>query len=125
MGKLEVFCETDLFHKIDWDDEASLHNWFESLDLTCVSKQRIGFIGSSLFIGWALGATFLPRLSDLYGRRRVFIGSMILQVVTFIGLYLSKNIDVTTFIMFVFGVASVGRTSLSFLYMMELLPANR
>ena len=41
------------------------------------------------------------------------------------GLFFSTNIDLTTGLMFIFGVSSVGRCSLSFLYLMELLPKNR
>ena len=41
------------------------------------------------------------------------------------GLYFSRNVDLTTGIMFFFGVASVGRATNSFLYMSEVLPQNR
>jgi len=42
-----------------------------------------------------------------------------------IGFYFSPNINVTTGFMFVMGIAAVGRCSISFLYLMDLLPANR
>ena len=47
---------------------------------------------------------------------------MLIQTVAFMGLFFSKNIYVTYFFMFLFGPASVGRCSSSFLYLMELLP---
>ena len=93
--------------------------------MACISKVRIGFIGSSLFIGWAFAAIFTPRLADIYGRRPIYLLSMSLQVVALLGLYFSKNINVTTGFMFVMGISSVGRCSISFLYLMDLLPANR
>jgi hypothetical protein len=50
--------------------------------------------------------------------------SMAIQTLAFLGLYLSRDINVTTAFMFMFGVASVGRCSISFLFLMELLPTN-
>ena len=50
--------------------------------------------------------------------------SMITQTIAFLGLYLSRDINVTTAFMFLFGVSSVGRCSISFLFLMELLPIN-
>ena len=33
------FCDKpDITHYVDWNDESSLHNWIESLDLTCTPK---------------------------------------------------------------------------------------
>jgi MFS family permease len=84
----------------------------------------VGFIGSSLFLGWALSALFIPRLADIYGRRRIFMLSMAIQTLAFLGLYLSHDINLTTAFMFLFGVASVGRCSICFLYLMEILPSN-
>lgn len=122
---LPGFCGTDLYYEIDWSQEYSLKNWFVDLNLECVSKARIGFIGSSLFLGWALFALIVPRLSDLHGRKAVFQWCMVLQIAAFFGLYFSHNVDLTTGVMFFFGVASVGRATNSFLYMSEVLPQNR
>lgn len=120
------FCDhPEIYYKVNTDDETSLENWFTDLHLECLSKPRIGLIGSSLFAGWALSAIFIPRMADLYGRKKIFMFSMILELATFIGLYLSKDVNLTTVLMFFFGIASVGRCSISFLYLMELLPASR
>jgi putative MFS transporter len=93
--------------------------------MKCVSKARVGLIGSSLFAGWALSAIFIPRLSDIYGRKRIFLFSMLLQICVFLPLYFSRNLTLTTILMFIFGIAAVGRCSISFLYLMELLPTKR
>lgn len=124
--KTPGFCDDPMiYHRIDWTNERSLENWYVALDLACVPKSRIGLIGSSLFIGWAAGAVVLPRLADLYGRKIVFIVSMIIQTISLVGFFFSRNIDLTTACMFVLGVSSTGRCAISYLYMMELLPANR
>jgi MFS family permease len=67
------FCDNpNLFHRVDWNDEGSLHNLFEQLDLACSSKAQVGFIGSSLFIGWVLSSLIMPRCADIFGRKPVF-----------------------------------------------------
>lgn len=48
--------------------------------------------------------------------------SICIQTVAYTGLFLSWNANVATVFTFIFGVASVGRSSISYLYMMELLP---
>jgi MFS family permease len=63
---------------VNWSEELSLKNWFTGLHLECVSKARIGLIGSTLFAGWALSAIFIPRMADIYGRKKIFIFSMTL-----------------------------------------------
>jgi MFS family permease len=78
-----------------------------------------------MFMGWALSAVFLPRLSDIYGRKKIFMFSIVLQSFAMLGMYLSKDLNLTTSMMFIFGMAAVGRTSISFLYLMELMPTNR
>ncbi len=81
------FCEDPTIkHKIDWDDRISLHNWVERLDLACkfyyvywfqgTSKAKIGLLGSIYFAGWAIAAILLPRLSDMFGRKKVYLTAM-------------------------------------------------
>jgi MFS family permease len=78
-----------------------------------------------MFAGWALSAIFIPRLADIYGRKLIFLFSMALQLCTFIAMYFSKDLNFTTVVLFIFGIAAVGRCSISFLYLMELLPSSR
>ena len=40
-------------------------------------------------------------------------------------LFFSRDLNLTTVLMFIFGIAAVGRCSISFLYLMELLPTSR
>ena len=44
------------------------------MDLTCVDHSTIGFLGTMLFLGWMTGSMIIPRLSDIYGRKRFFLG---------------------------------------------------
>lgn len=124
--KPQSFCgKNDIFYRVNWTEDTSLHNWYEQIDLACESKAKVGFIGSILFIGWSGAAFVLPRIADIMGRKPVFCVSMLIQTFAYIGLFLSQNIYVTYFFMFLFGTASVGRCSISFLYLMELLPKGQ
>ena len=76
----------------------------------------------SFFIGWTFSATFIPRISDLYGRKLATIGTMILQTAAIIVMNFSTSVYLTQFLMFLFGMACVGTRSIQFLYLMELLP---
>ncbi|TNV80510.1 hypothetical protein FGO68_gene767 [Halteria grandinella] len=119
------FCGTNIKYRIDWNDHTSLYNWVETLDLTCTPKEQIGLIGSMLFAGWAFAAVWLPRLADVFGRRTVYLYSMIGHFVFFGAIILSHSRVLTTVLMFLLGMSSVGRATVGYLYMMELSPLKQ
>jgi MFS family permease len=41
------------------------------------SKSLIGLIGSMNFAGWTVASIILPRFVDLFGRKKIFVASMI------------------------------------------------
>ena len=45
----------------------------EKLNLTCVDKDVIGMLGSGYFVGFAISSVFVPRFSDKYGRKKIYI----------------------------------------------------
>ncbi|CDW73598.1 solute carrier family member 5 [Stylonychia lemnae] len=122
----KTFCkDQSIKYKIDWDNDSSLHNWVETLDLTCESSAKIGLIGSIYFVGWAVAAIFLPRLSDLFGRKWVYFYSMLFHGLVYLGLILSHNLNLTIVLMGFFGFCSLGRASVGYLYMQELTPIKQ
>jgi MFS family permease len=82
-------------------------------------------MGSMQFVGWAISAGITPRLSDIHGRKPIFLISMGLQLIALIGIYISRNVWLTIGLIFVFGTGGVGRSSISYLYMQELLPKEK
>ena len=76
----------------------------------------------SFFIGWTFSATFIPRISDLKGRKMATIGTMVMQTAAIIGMNFSRSVYLTQALMFILGMACVGTRSIQFLYLMELLP---
>lgn len=126
-ANITSFCDHvgEIHFERDTSDDQSLDNWFIQLELQCTPKIQIGLIGSMQFVGWAASSFVVPRLSDLHGRKWPYIGSMILQLICMIATFFSKDIIVTIVIMFFLGFSGVGRCSISFLYLSELLPADR
>ena len=88
--KPEKFCGIEgIEHRVNYTDITSLNNWMLQMDLVCSSGAQIGLIGSMQFVGWAIASCFLPRISDLYGRKNVFLFSMALQLLSFIAMFFS------------------------------------
>jgi hypothetical protein len=67
------FCSTEQKYQIDYTAPTSLHNWVQQLSLECASRPQISHIASFYFVGWVFGALFLPRMSEVWGRRPVFL----------------------------------------------------
>lgn len=63
------------------DNDEYIDNWIEKFDLLCEQKWKIGLIGSMYFIGVIVGMSFVPPLSDAYGRKVIFIVTLIISVV--------------------------------------------
>ena len=117
------FCgRPEISYRVDWSDDTSLHNWVEDLDLTCTPHVYIGLVGAAMFAGWAISAIFLPRMADVYGRKWVYLWSMAAHGTFYLLIILSKDLTLTTCLMFFFGMASVGRATVGYLYMAELVP---
>ena len=100
----------------------SLHNWVEKLDLTCQPGWKIGMIGSAVFIGWFVTLLFVPRLSDVYGRKKIYLIGMYVDWILFIAIFFCKSLDGMIIITFVFGLMTTNRCGVGYVYMMELMP---
>jgi MFS family permease len=85
----------------------------------------IALLGSLQFVGWAISAFITPRLADIYGRKNIFLVSMLIQFVSLIGVFISRAWGLTASFIFIFGTGGVGRSSISYLLMQEYLPSNR
>jgi MFS family permease len=109
-------------YEIDWSDPYSLHNWVEKLDLVCAPGWKLGMIGSVVFIGWVLTLAWVPRLSDMYGRKYIFMIGMLADLSMFICIFFTKSLNWMIVIFFVIGLATTSRVDIGFVYMMELVP---
>ena len=112
-------------YTIDWTAEESLHNWVEKLDLTCVSKEKIAWLGSSFFVGWITTLFFLPRLADRYGRIWVWRGGMVAQLIAYTIILFTHNLNVMIGAIGLIGACSTARCNVGFVVMLEYLPSSK
>ena len=122
----EDFCRADgtfssSHVRVDENDPHSLNNWVEQMNLTCVPHTSIGLLGTMVFLGWMLSSAIVPRLSDIYGRKRFFLGFHVLQVLSLLALMHVKDIYAAFFCLFTLGFSGVGRSPIVYIYMMEFL----
>ena len=74
------------------DNDEYIDNWIEKFDLLCEQKWKIGLIGSMYFIGVIVGMSFVPPLSDAYGRKVIFIVTLIISVIAQLALILTNDL---------------------------------
>eukprot|EP00347_Sterkiella_histriomuscorum_P017063 403350803 len=120
----QICSDPNLKYEVDWSAITSLHNWIEDLNLRCESSTKVGLIGSMYFVGWVIAAFILPRMSDFYGRKKIFLLSMFGCATTYMVIIFSRKIELTIALMFILGFFSVGRASVGYLYMQELTPVK-
>ena len=82
-------------------------------------------LGSIYFAGYSIACFIIPRIADIYGRKYIVVVSLWIQLIIIIGITVSKNFFLTLGFMFFFGTVSVGRSTVNYLYLLELVPKER
>lgn len=110
----------------DVSDSQFIDNWQDQANMLCESKQRIGFLGACFFIGVLVASTIIPvgLLSDIYGRRYIFIGSLAMLLGACIGFLLARSLDELYVYMFMMGLTFPGRIIVATNYAQEFLPQS-
>ena len=72
-------------------------------------------MGSAIFIGWMVSSLLLSRLSDVYGRKWLFVTVMTLNLGVVVILIFSKSILLTIAANFLVGVVAVGRWTVGYI----------
>ena len=73
------------------------------------------------FVGFAVSAGFVPRISDKFGRKWPYLGSLILQTGAYVLIFFSKNIYGTLVYYLLVGLSAGGRVVIGTNYMNEFL----
>ena len=107
-------------------DEAAniqnIYNWYISLNLVCLDKFATSSIAISTLIGIFIGVLFVPRMGDLYGRKKVFWFSLILTIPAIAFVSVTKKVLFVDIATFFCGPGIIGRMSAGFLMLMEHMP---
>ena len=89
--------------------DSSYENLVDKLDLVCASPGKIGLIGSSIFIGWFISLVFVPRLADLFGRKKLMVGGMLGLFLAYTVLMFTKSYSLFVTAFFICGLLSTVR----------------
>lgn len=91
--------------------------------MLCASKAQLGLFGASYFIGVIVATTLIPvgYLSDIYGRKWVFVASIAGVIVACIGLLLATKIEHLFVFLFMLGLSHPGRSIVAISYADEFL----
>jgi MFS family permease len=94
--------------------------------MTCETKQRIGFLGACFFIGVLTASTIIPVgfLSDVYGRKIIFLITLFILLGACVGMMLARTLDELYVYMFLMGITFPGRLIVATNYAQEFLPAK-
>lgn len=108
---------------MDTSDSQYIDNWVGQANMLCESKQRIGFLGACFFIGVLTASSIVPigLLSDLYGRKWIFVGTIIVLIMACIGFLFAKSLDELYVYMFLLGFTLPGRIIVGINFAQEFL----
>ena len=89
--------------------------------MLCESKNRIGFLGACFFIGVLVASTILPVgfLSDIMGRKWIFVGTLAILVISCLGFIVATTLDELYIYMFLLGMTYPGRMIVGINYAYE------
>jgi MFS family permease len=93
--------------------------------MLCEPRWRVGLLGAFFFLGIIVTMIPVPRYADLHGRRNVFIGTMIVAIISAIGLLLCSTLEWAYFFMFLNGLTFAGKIIVGLNYLIELQLANK
>ena len=89
--------------------------------MECSDKRMFSLLGTMIFTGWTVAAFFVPRLSDLYGRKITFLVNMAIQSLAILAMIFAKSFVIMAVALFVVGMCSSARWTVSYVYLMEFL----
>ena len=78
--------------------------------------------GSAFMLGWSVTLAFVPRLGDIYGRKRLFIIGMACDLIIYSIVIITNKLNVMITMMFFFGAFTSIRIAIGYIYVMELTP---
>ena len=110
---------------VDWDGNRSINNWIIKFDLLCEPSWKLSTPGFNYFLGWALTSFWLPKYADLYGRKKIFLISHVLDLCIYTTILLTSHFTIIMVCGFLLGMLSSIRISVGYNFMIEFFPTNR
>jgi len=92
--------------------------------MQCADNSRFGLLGMMIFLGWTISAVIVPRLADIYGRKPTFIINYLVELLAVILMIYSRTFEIMAVALFLIGVCSAGRWTVTYIYLMEFWTDN-
>ena len=115
-------CRDPTLYPVDWNNELSLHNWVEKLNLQCDSPYNIALMGSMYFAGSLASGIVVTRIADLYGRKWCTIIGTVASIPIHIAMILSNSLLLNIVLFFILGTTRPSKSQVGFVFVSELVP---
>jgi len=89
-----------------------------------LDDDQIGFIGSAVMTGWAVGCLFLSPMGDKYGRRGPFLACVFAEFLIWPFLLYVTDLNTYYVICFLMGVCIAGRWTIGYVLLTESMPKH-
>ena len=93
--------------------------------MECSEKSAFGLLGSLIFLGWAFSSIWMSRLSDLYGRKPIYLTSYAMQTLAICALMFTTSFKVACAALFVLGMCCSGRWNVTYIYCFEFVTEEK
>ena len=111
-------------YRYDQNDPEYIDNWIQKFDLLCKPNEYVGLIGSCYMVGMFIGFFILPPNSDTYGRRPIFIITMVLSTIAQAVILYTTSIHKLFLFMMILGTTFSGKNIVALNFAIESNPAK-
>lgn len=91
----------------------------------CWPKQQIALVSALFWLGWCVTLLWVPRFADVYGRKWMIAYNNMVSLALYVATLFAPNVYFLGAVLFTWGIFNSIRTSVAFLYMIELMPKNK
>jgi MFS family permease len=90
----------------------------------CDPDYELGLFASLYFTGFAFGSPIIPKFSDKLGRKWLFFTCLLIQIISWTFILMTKNKLYAIIGMFIFGLSQSGKSPIGFCYFQEFCPRS-
>lgn len=119
------FCSNPNIRSEKVQNRNAISNWISDYDMTCVNQQVLMTYYMILFVGMAIGGIFMSPMVDMFGRKYMFICSLIGLFVLYSLILYSRDYHDTQYSLFFYGILLVLSMVSGILLVVEMIPKSK